>query len=381
MARVLYLYSQALRSDSVHARQTFQMLALMRDAEIQVDVLTLPGGDTWPQGLAAKIYRTARVPFVRTLPPYGTGFRRRWATIVLALAAVRLFLCHKYDAIHCADRSVRVGVLIAWLFNTRFIFEWHAASGHDLVSWLKRRKQRMLRSVQLILSDVPYSFARLRETELCGRIASLPLLPAPHITRLAPPPHRFPGQETPFRLLAISQERDLDDLAILYETLPRLIAHPHLHITIAGGTPATLERLRTRLITRLQDISRITFTCKPATSQGLMELLQPADAVFIPPVSGPLPPPVLLDIMAAQRAIMAVRCNAWNGLLNAANALLIPAKATDFFATLLRLMESPFLTTELAVSAADTIERDRNSREVIAEIRRCYTFALTEPRH
>lgn len=381
MARVLYLYSQALRSDSVHARQTFQMLALMRDAGIQADVLTLPGGDVWPQGLAEKIYRTARVPFVRTLPPYGTGFRRRWATIVLALAAVRLFLCRRYDAIHCADRSVRVGVLIAWLFNTRFIFEWHAASGHDLIAWLKRRKQRMLRSVQLILSDVPYSFARLRETELCGRIASLPLLPAPHVVPLPAPAPRFAAQETPFHLLAISQERNLDDLAVLYEALPRLITLPNLHITLVGGTPETIERLRLKLLKRLQDITRITFCCKPVSTGGLMEMLQPADAVFMPPVSSPLPPPVLLDTMAAQRAVLAVRCAAWNGLLNAANSLLIPANAADFFTAVLRLMESPLLASELAVAAAETIARERNPQEVTAEIRRCYTFALTEPRH
>lgn len=379
MARVLYLYSQALRSDSVHARQTFQMLALMRDAGVSADVLTLPGGDAWPQGLAEKIYRTARVPFVRTLPPYGTGFRRRWATIVLALAAVRLFLCRRYDAIHCADRSVRVGVLIAWLFNTRFIFEWHAASGHDLVSWLKRRKQRMLRSVQLILSDVHYSFARLRETELCGRIASLPLLPAPRIVRLPLPPLRLAARETPFHLLAISQERDLDDLAILFEALPRLVSLPNLRITLAGSTPERTEKLRNKLLGRTRDLSAITFCTKPASTQGLLELLQTADAVFIPPVCGPLPPPVLLDCMAAQRAILAVRCNAWNGLLNAANAILIPANAADFFASLLRLMESPLLVSELAAAAADTIERERNPQEVTAEIRRCYTFALTEP--
>jgi hypothetical protein len=76
MARVLYLYSQALRADSPHARRTFQMLALLNEAGFKADLLTLPGGDPWPSGLVEHIYVTPRVPFTRTLKPYGTGVRR-----------------------------------------------------------------------------------------------------------------------------------------------------------------------------------------------------------------------------------------------------------------------------------------------------------------
>ena len=142
MARVLYIHTQALRADSPHARATFQMLHLLRRAGLEVDVLTLPGGDPWPQGLATRLFRTLHVPFARTLPPYGTGLRRRWATAVMALAAARLLLTNHYDAVHCADRSVRLGVLLAWLFGVRLVFEWRVASGYDLASWARPRGRR-----------------------------------------------------------------------------------------------------------------------------------------------------------------------------------------------------------------------------------------------
>ena len=179
MPRVLYIHTQALRAETPHARRTFEMLTLMRRAGLSVDVLTLPRGDAWPKGLADHVYRTLPVPFARSLPPYGTGLRRRWATFVTALAAARLLLHTRYDAVHCADRAVRVGTLLAWLFGVRLVFEWRTASGHDLTAWARARSKRALRAVGLVVADAPCRPAGLRETGLLGRIAVIPPLPAP----------------------------------------------------------------------------------------------------------------------------------------------------------------------------------------------------------
>ena len=153
MPRVLYIHTQALRAETPHARRTFEMLTLLRRAGLSVDVLTLPRGDAWPKGLADHVYRTLPVPFARSLPPYGTGLRRRWATFVTALAAARLLLHTRYDAVHCADRAVRVGTQLAWLFGVRLVFEWRTASGHDLTAWARARSKRALRAVREKLLD------------------------------------------------------------------------------------------------------------------------------------------------------------------------------------------------------------------------------------
>ncbi len=377
--KILYLYSQVLQVGSPHARQAFQMLTLLQQAGFEVDVLTLAGGDAWPQGLANKVYSTARIPFARSLPPYGRGPRRWWATLVLALAAMRLCLNQRYRVLHCADRAIRVGAFLAWLFGGRFIFEWRTASGHDLVKWLLKRSRRFVRSVGLILSDVPYSFARLRHTPLCGRIATIPMLPAPFVKRLPPPPTRLRGKEQPFLLVAFSQATNFQDLSILCETLPELLTYPNVRILLMGGTAVRAERLRRQLALHLPVASaQVDVRPIPTVPAELMNCLAAADLVFMPQVTGLLPPALLLDVMAAQRAVLAVRCPAYEGLLTSKNAALVPANARTITASILRHMVSPLLCADHAVAAADTIEQDRNATMTAATLRSCYRFALAE---
>ncbi len=376
--RILYLYSQVLHVGSPHARQAFQMLTLLRQAGFEVDVLTLAGGDTWPQRLAHTVYRTARIPFARTLPPYGRGPRRWWATMALALAAMRLCLHQRYAALHCADRAIRVGAFLAWLFGGKFIFEWRSASGHDLITWLMKRSRRFVRSVGLVLSDVPYPYTRLRETPLCGRIATIPMLPAPFIKRLPPPAVRLKGKEQPFLLVALSQSKQFQDLSQLCEALPDLLAHPNIRVLLVGGTPARAERLRQQLVLHLP-AAATTVEVRPQLSGAadFINCIAAADLVFMPPVTGALPPAVLPDVMAAQRAILAVRCPAYEGLLSTKNAALIPANTRAMTSAILRHVVSPLLCADHAIAAADTIERDCNTSATAAALRSCYRFALS----
>ncbi len=380
MRRILYLYAQAYRAQSPHGRAAVQMLALLRTAGIEADLLTLPGGDPWPAGLVNRIYHTARVPFVRTLPPYGSGFRRSWATFVMALAALRLFIHRRYDAVHCADRSVRVGGVVAWSFGARFIFEWHTASGHDLVRWIQRRPKRFLRAVSLVLSDMPYPMARLRETSLYGRIATIPALPDQAIQKLPPPAPRLHGAVEPFRLVALAPDASIQGLSALCDALPDLLTHPNLRLCIACGTPIEAERFRARLARRIPDFSAVEIRPAPADANDLMRCLTEADLVVMPSAHGILPPPLLLDVMAAGRAILAVRCPAYETLLTSANASLITPEAQALVAAVRRHLFTPLLCAEHATAAADTLAHDRTFDGAAESLRACYAFALSEDR-
>ncbi len=376
--KILYLYSQVLHVGTPHARQAFQMLDLLRQAGFEVDILTLAGGDPWPKGLAGKVYSTARIPFARTLPAYGRGPRRWWATMVLTLAAIRLCLHRRYRVIHCADRAIRVGAILAWLFGGKFIFEWRTASGHDLIAWLQKRSRRFIRSVGLVLSDVPYPFARLRETPLCGRIATIPMLPAPFITRLPPPPVRLKGKEQPFLLVALSQARHFQDLAPLCEALPELLAYPNIRVLLVGGNAHGAERLRHQLTLHLPEAAA-KIEVRPQLSGGadFLNCIAAADLVFFPLVNGALPPAALLDVMAAQRAILAVRCPAYETLLTTKNAALVPANPRVITSSILRHIVAPLLCADHAIAAADTIEQDCSATATAAALRSCYRFALS----
>lgn len=374
MARVLYLYSQVLRAGSGHARQTFQMLALMREAGLTVDVLTLPGGDPWPAGLAERIFRTAWVPHGRTLPCYGLGFRRIWATLVMALGAMRLFLTRRYTAVHCSDRAIRVGGLLAWLFGCRFIFEWRTRSGYDLVNWSRKRSRRFCRRVSLVFSDVRLPLSQLRETPFFGRIACLPCLPAPSIQRLSPPAVRLEGARQLFRVVAFTfAGAQAEDLMPLCEALPGLLRRNNLRLTVLGGLPPAGERL---LPPGILASGRIDRRRRPIDPQTLMAAIAEADLIFFPALNGALPPPELLDCLAAGRAIMAVRCPAVEGLLSDDVALLVRGTGEAIAEGIAHAIESPLRCAELGAAGADFIGRERNASTAAATVRSCYAFAL-----
>ena len=378
MPRVLYIHTQALRAETPHARRTFEMLTLMRRAGLSVDVLTLPRGDAWPKGLADHVYRTLPVPFARSLPPYGTGLRRRWATFVTALAAARLLLHTRYDAVHCADRAVRVGTLLAWLFGVRLVFEWRTASGHDLTAWARARSKRSLRAVGLVVADAPCRPAGLRETGLLGRIAVIPPLPAPAVMPLPPPPVRPKGASQLFRLAVLSLRADLSDLADFLEALPLLAERPNLRVSIAGGSPAAAERLRRACAARLPAGAQPGIRPAIVGPADFSVFVAPADLVFLPAASGPLPPAALLDAMAARRAILAVRCPAYEGLLNAANAMLVDSDARALADGVLRHLRAPCLCAEHAIAAAETVAAERSLADAADALRACYSLALEE---
>ncbi|MEG1788743.1 MAG: glycosyltransferase [Kiritimatiellia bacterium] len=379
MARILYLYAQVYRSDGLHARQTRQMLALLGAQGHEIDLLTLPGGDAWPHGLIRDRYLTARIPFSRTLALYGYGVRRAIATLFLVFATIRLFMHRRYDVIHCADRSIRVGRIVAWLFGACFIFEWRASSGHNLADWLRHRSKRFCRSVGLVLSDAPQSLAQLRTTGLCGRIAVIPLLPSPDIVRCMPPSVRLLGETVPFRVVAFSNVKNLSDLRILIEALPDLASISALRVKIVGGVRSAVERLRQTLSEeRPELLSQITFYGALQGIEDLNAQFAEADVVFLPMVVGVQPPPMLLDAMMAQRAIVAIRCPANEQLLSHENATLVPADARSLAAAFLRYVRAPLLSTTHAQAAAEAIDRERNPSSFAASLRACYAFALSE---
>ncbi|MBQ9694664.1 MAG: glycosyltransferase [Kiritimatiellae bacterium] len=380
MARVLYLYSQALRTESPHARRTFQMLALLREAGFKPDLLTLPGGDPWPDGLAEHIYVTSRVPFTRSLRPYGFGFRRAWATVAMALTAVRLSLQHRYDIVHCSDRAIRVGGLIAWLFGTRFVFEWRSSSGHDLVKWARWRTARFRNAVSLVLTDTTYTVPQLRASGLYGKIASIQSLPLPALTPLPPPPVRDRATVQPFRITALSYTGKLQDLTLFCDALPHLLHFPNIHITIAGGTPAAIEHLRQRLCRRFpHDSARLHLRANPVDVADFTDAVATADLVFLPVCSGIVAPPTLLDVMALGRAILAIRCPAYNTLLTHQNAALINADTQQLVDAVHYHLHAPTLCIDHARAVQETIQRERNATAAVAALRSCYTFILLEP--
>ena len=374
--RVLYLYAQVLRAQSLHARRTFQVLALMKRAGLEVELLTLPGGDPWPTGLVERVYRAGYLPFARHLPLYGHGPLRVWATVLMTLSAVRLYLTRAYAAIHCADRTIRVGAFVAWLFRSRFVFEWRTESGFSLEQWAKRRSARFLKSVCLVLSDVPVGVAQLRRSRLCGRVAYLPTLPAPWARPLPLPAVRLGGTAQVFTLVAFSAQTQLEDLSPLVEALPEAFRQTEaLRVQIYGGTARARERLGAALGAALPRTANIQLQPLPAPGAAMEQALAAADAVFFPAQSGPEPLPWVLDAMASRRAVIAIRCPAMEALAGA-KVLLVAGKSRAIAEAIEQVMGAPFWCVERAWAAEEWVRQERSSETFAETLRGCYAFAL-----
>ena len=374
--RVLYLYAQVLRAQSRHARRTFQVLALMKRAGLEVELLTLPGGDPWPAGLVTRVYRAGYLPLARHLPLYGHGPLRVWATVLMTLSAIRLYLTRPYAAIHCADRTIRVGAFVAWLFRARFVFEWRTESGFSLEQWAKRRSTRFLKSVSLVLNDVPVGVAQLRRSRLCGRVAYLPTLPAPWAQPLPLPAVRLGGTAQVFTLAVFSAQAQLEDLSPLVEALPAVYRQTEaLRVQIYGGTARARERLGAALNEALPTAANVQLHPLPAPGAAMEQTSAAADAVFCPAQSGPEPLPWVLDAMASRRAVIAIRCPAMEALAGA-GVLLVSGESRAIAEAIEQVMAAPFWCVERAWAAEEWVRQERSAEAVAETLRGCYAFAL-----
>ena len=151
-----------------------------------------------------------------------------------------------------------------------------------------------------------------------------------------------------------------------------------MRIDLAGGTPAQAERLRRDLAARLPPTA--AFGVRPALvgPADLSAFLGGADLVFLPAANGPLPPPELLDAMACRRALLAIRCPAYESLLSPTNAMLAPADPRRIATAVLRHLRAPFLCADHANAAAETIAHERSYPAAAETLRRCYALALEE---
>lgn len=376
MARILYIYAQINRMNGAHARETRKTLARLRDLGHQIDLLTLPGGDPWPEGLASAVYSTATVPFVRGMPLYGYGLRRILATLFLIPAAVRLMLHHRYAAVHCADRSIRVGRFLSWLFGTRLIFEWRHESGCDLIAWLLLRRAGFHHALALILTDSRPDPARLRATGLSGRVATFLPTPAENLIR-APLP-TLSGTGT-VRLTAVSASRSLNDLKRFFTILPTLTERlPGLRVSVIGGSPRAIERLRRALSHRAPHAAKIVDFHGRVGGADYAQRMSYSDLIFLPSAPGDCPTYALLDAMGSQRPVVAIRCPAYEGLLTRDCGTLVPPDPAAMTEVLLGYLTDSERMAERGRNAAEKVDHEYDPESQEEAFRACYAFALEE---
>lgn len=182
-----------------------------------------------------------------------------------------------------------------------------------------------------------------------------------------------------FRLVAFSATEDLQDLSPLCRVLPTLLERYPLHVSLIGATPKAMERLRRHLQAQLGDLA-LRVALRPALyrSDEILRATTEADLIYLSAVPGPLPPPLLIDLMAARKALLVIQCPAFQTLLSPTNASLVAYDTQAIGNAIIHHLQTPLLCAEHAQAAYDTIHAERNAMVVAEEVRRCYELALKE---
>lgn len=378
--RILYLYAAPYRSDSGHARRSIRMIDTLSALGYEVDLLTLPSAEAWPVA-ARSVYTTARLPFLETLPMYRPGFRRMLSNIFLFFKAIHLDLRHHYTVVHSCDQAVTVGRWISWFIRSRFIIEWRSRPGRSISAWRRSPFRRgILRSAALIISDESCALNEAKRCHCSDRLAYIPsvssIAPGAPPAPAAPPPD---GVEdvTPFHITTLASHSGFAGLEAFLDAIPEIIeSRPNVFIHIAGGRPAAVRKLQTRLEACFPDwVERIELT-GPLPPQRLATLLEDSDLLYARRADLCHPPMSLLDEMAAARPIVAADSPANRTLLTPATARIVPDDYQAVARAVIELIHSPRQRAAYAEAALAALTRDRTPLAFQATLRSCYAYAL-----
>jgi glycosyltransferase involved in cell wall biosynthesis len=96
----------------------------------QVDVVTYHvGADIRLRNV--RIYRTPRIPFVRSVP-IGPSFRKICLDLLLFALAVFRILRERYDVIHTHEEAGMMGAILAPLINAQHLYDMHSSLPQQL---------------------------------------------------------------------------------------------------------------------------------------------------------------------------------------------------------------------------------------------------------
>lgn len=345
--RILYLYPHPYHGPHcANDRQTLQTLQAITRAGYDVDLLTLPSPTGWPRDPAIRLYNILHVPFTRNLDPNTRGVRRALVSFLMFWTALSLAFSRHYTAIQAANRSLRGAAVLTWLMRIPLIIETRAQSRYPLEVCLRRPLlRRILTRAKLIIHDTPIH-KHLPQTTY---FPLLPLLTTPT------PPYTLPPDDCPLMLTIL----DAKPLPLLLKAIRLLqLNNPTLQITLLGAVP--------NLPSRTLDTPGIL------SPEEQTELLAQSDILLAPPSA--IPTPVLLDGMAAGRALVAVQSPAQGELLSADTCLITPPTPQNIAETIDRLVHDAQFRYRLASRPLAALLKTRNPAATLAPLQRAYTY-------
>ncbi|MEM1261947.1 MAG: glycosyltransferase [Pseudomonadota bacterium] len=331
-----------------------------------VDLLAYPFGDD-PNDKNVRVHRCARLPGFRSMP-IGFSFAKLCYDVPLSLSVIGRQLRHRYDVIHAVEESVYPALLASIVGRTRVVYDMDsslveqlAASGgvaktvRPILNWFERFAIQRSNKVVAVCDEL-VDLARAHKS--ASDVAALYDVP-----NFESNPSTDQGQvedlragitETGTLALYVGNLERYQGIDLLLESLVPFSKRDDLSVVVVGGIDSHIEYYRD--IAQSHGIDSIVRFVGPRPLEQLRELLQQADILLSPRITGGNTPMKLYSYMAAEKAILATRLSTHTQVLTDGSAVLTEPTAAAYGDGLAALLNDRAYRENLGAAAKQLVD-------------------------
>lgn len=361
--RVLVVAPQPFYEDRGTPIAVRHVLRALADLGYQVDVLTLPIGQTIPLP-NVRYFRVPNPLRIRSVP-IGFSWRKVWFDLFLAVALIGRLRRTRYHCIHAVEEAAFFAVVIGRWFRTPVVYDMQSSLAEQM--WRKRLLRH--RPGRLALKACEWWLVRRAHAVIASaglavrvrRYAPRTLVQEWHYPSQLPQPS--PTEVARLRAaLGLDPEQpvvvytgnfeDYQGVSLLLKAIPGVWErHPRVTFVLVGAANGEAVRVAQRL---RQEVPSEAFRIVPRQPMEVMgSYLGLATVAVSPRTYGSNLPLKVLDYLAAGRAIVATAIPAHLSVLNEETAVLVPPSGEAMASALAELLSRPERIAQLQQGARE----------------------------
>ena len=357
-----------------------------------VDLVTYPfGRDVALPGLT--IHRAARPPFVSRVK-IGPSWAKVPLDATLALAALRLAITRRYDAIHSHEEGGLIGVLIAWAQRVPHVYDMHSSLpqqvanfGYARASWLARVltwvERLMIRRSRVVIVICEDLATRVRDVEPDVPSVLIENAPgsgdAPQAGTGRAIRHSLGlGDDVPMVLYTGTFEA-YQGLDLLYRAMQVVVRErPDARLVMVGGDPSQIAAARAE-VAGLGLSAAVTFTGQQPAEQ-IPQYLDAATLLVSPRSTGTNTPLKIYQYLRSGRPIVATRLRTHTQVLSDDIAILADPQPEPFGRAILAALADPATAAAIGRAARELAATKYSDEAFLARTAQAYRVLSAPPR-